>query len=659
MAALAGALALLLPGGAAAQGEAPRPETRYQVELRLAPAEHRLEATVRLELSGEGDTAFRLLAPLEVAAAEVDGTAVEVRRDGTDLVVPLGEAGPHDVEIVYAGKLSPDRLAGRAGPVVQPEGSFLPAGSGWLPRVGQTRIAYEVAVALPEGQRVLVTGRQQDDKVADGTRRARFAAAYPSVGPTLFAGPYALTTREVDGVTLRTLFPRDRQDNGALAQTYLDATARYLQHYEALIGPYPYPAFSVVAAPFPVGLGFEGATYVSDRILELPYMQGRSLAHEILHSWWGNAVAIAYDQGNWAEGLTTYLADHWVTRQDSLHAAAELRRQWLRDFAALPESRRKPLTAFTFKAHDAAQVTGYNKAAMLFHMLRARLGPELFEAGLKAFYDTHRFDTASWADLEVAFEGAAGQPLGRIFEQWLTRPGAPRLRLETASRRQTPEGWAIDLALAQAPPAYDLRVPVEIATAQGTSRLTLALDQARTETTIELDAKPSALSVDPHADLFHALAPSQVPLTLRHLTLNPETRTVPLGVAPARADDLAAALLDTDGGRVDADAAAAGGMPLLAVGTSETVAAFLERAGFPPPPDQVAGKGTLRAWTAEDSDGRPGLFVAAEDPDALVRGGRRLGYYLRSSWLVIDDGRIAGRGTWETGPDPLRVTFGG
>ena len=42
--------------------------------------------------------------------------------------------------------------------------------------------------------------------------------------------------------------------------------------------------------PLPVGLGFPGLTYVSDKILHLPFMQGRSLAHEIAHNWWGNAV---------------------------------------------------------------------------------------------------------------------------------------------------------------------------------------------------------------------------------------------------------------------------------------------------------------------------------------------------------------------------------
>ena len=63
---------------------------------------------------------------------------------------------------------------------------------------------------------------------------------------------------------------------------------------QARIGAYPHRTFHIVAGPLPVGLGFAGLTYISQRILHLPFMQTRSLAHEIAHSWWGNAVGVDY-----------------------------------------------------------------------------------------------------------------------------------------------------------------------------------------------------------------------------------------------------------------------------------------------------------------------------------------------------------------------------
>ena len=96
----------------------------------------------------------------------------------------------------------------------------------------------------------------------------------------------------------------------------------------------------------PVGLGFPNLTYVGRRVLALPFLRGRSLAHEVLHNWWGNGVAIDYDGGNWAEGLTTFMADYALAEDRGKDAARHLRLGWLRDFAALPQDRDIHVTKF-------------------------------------------------------------------------------------------------------------------------------------------------------------------------------------------------------------------------------------------------------------------------------------------------------------------------
>ncbi len=642
------ALAIAKPAATADQ-------VHHEVALELAPAEHRLQARDTITLTGSGELSFFLRAALQVSRVAIDGESQTVRRDGDQLTVDLGTAGQHRVEIVYAGRLDAGRQGPGVGPTIRSEGTVLPSRSGWLPRGAAERITYQVSVSVPAPQTGFVTGARQSDTRSDDRHRAVFSADYPSQGPSVFAGRYAEATRTVDGVTLRTLFPQDRQE---LAQTYLDRTAEYLDHYARTIGAYPYPAFTVIAAPFPVGLGFEGATYVSERILDLPYMKGRSLAHEILHSWWGNAVAIAYDQGNWAEGLTTYQADHWLAAARSEAAAREMRQEWLRDFAALPESRRKPLRAFTSKLHDAAQVTGYNKAAMVFHMLRQRLGDAAFRDGLSRFYANRKFQTGSWSDLRAAFEAASNQELDRVFEQWLTRGDAPALTLARAARIKTGENrWQVEVALRQTSPPYDLQVPVEIQTAIGAERVTLKLDGEQATREVDLRAQPTRLRVDPDYDLFRNLPDSQVPLVMRALTLNPETRLVTAGIAPATAKRFAKRLLDTDVTTLSPAKAKQSEAPLLVVGGSAQVERLMRAHGFGAPPEQVAGQGDLRAWTAR-SGARIALAVAADAPKQLPRTARVLPYYLRASWLVMQDGELRARGTWPNGANPLARTLG-
>ena len=648
--------AVIVAAGGLAAGSAFAVEpVHHAVELTLAPAEHRLTARDQITLSGSGAQTFFLREALEVSRVAVDGEGQAIQRDGDQLTVDLGAAGAHTVEITYAGALDVGRQGPGVGPTIRPDGSVLPARSGWLPRGAAERITYRVKLSVPSPQTGFATGARLAESRENGQHRAEFRADYPSRGPSVFAGQYSETTRTVDGVTLRTLFPQDRDK---LAQTYLDRTAEYLGHYAKTIGAYPYPAFTVVAAPFPVGLGFEGATYVSSRILDLPYMKGRSLAHEILHSWWGNAVEIALDQGNWAEGLTTYQADHRLAAARSDAAGREMRQEWLRDFAALPESRRQPLTAFTSKLHDAAQVTGYNKAALVFHMLRERLGAAAFEDGLSRFYAKRKFQAGSWADLRNAFEAASGQELDGVFDQWLTRAGAPALALDRAEPIKTGEDrWQVEIALSQAEPLYDLQVPVEIETAIGPERVMLPLDGAEATRELDLRAQPVGVRVDPDYDLFRALPPGQVPLVMRALTLNPGTRLVVAGMHTGTAKRFADRLLDTEVSTLTRDQAADANAPLLVVGASADVEKLMRQAGFGGPPDQVAGTGDLRAWTAE-SGGRIALAVATDTPDRLARTARVLPYYLRASWLVMQDGQLQDRGTWPTGPNPLSRDFG-
>ena len=143
----------------------------------------------------------------------------------------------------------------------------------------------------------------------------------------------------------------------------------------------------------PVGLGFEGLTYIGRQVLPLPFMRGQSLPHEILHNWWGNGVLVDYETGNWSEGLTTYMADYGLTVERSADAAREMRLAWLRDVAALPPERDSTLAGFRVRIHGAAQIVGYNKSAYLFLMLNDLLGQDAFD-GERLIWERYRFKRA-------------------------------------------------------------------------------------------------------------------------------------------------------------------------------------------------------------------------------------------------------------------------
>jgi aminopeptidase N len=497
-----------------------------------------------------------------------------------------------------------------------------------------------LSVRSPAGQRVAVTGALIEEKVGAEDTIVTFAP-YSDEPPSVFAGPYDVTERRVGDLRLRTYFPAGV---AGLANAYLDDTAAHIARFSKLIGPYPYSGFAVVAAPYPVGWGFPGLTYVSEKILALPFMRARSLPHEILHTWWGNSVTPDYASGNWAEGLTTYMADYGLATQDEQR---RMRLGWLRDFAALPEDAARPVAAFVTKEHGADQVIGYNKAAFIFHMLHEDLGPERFHAALGRIYSGHRGGVASWADLRAAFEAESGTDLGGFFDQWLTRPDAPRLTLETAKA----EGNAVTLVVSQDEPPYALRLPIVVTTEAGEETHVVTMTGGRATVAVEALAPVRAVAIDPDHHVLRRLAPEETPPILRDISLG-GTPTALLPDHDPKARAAAQRLVDRlNGGPVSA---AAGSGPLMVVTVGEDVSALDALDIAAPPPET---QGTAYVWSWRLPGGRPLMVIQADDAEALTALIRPLPHYGQDSWLVFDSSKMIDRGLWDPPAEPLRREF--
>src|SRR5262249_21919873 len=162
----------------------------------------------------------------------------------------------------------------------------------------------EVTIDVPDLQRALTPGRLTSETTDGGRYRASFASIAPAAELPLFVGPYRVSERIHRGWRLRTYFTADAAD---LADTYLERTADYLALYAGWMGGYPYPGSSIVSSRLPVGLAFPGMTYIGAQVLRLPFIPATSLGHEVLHSWWGEGVRVDSRDGNWAEGLTTFM----------------------------------------------------------------------------------------------------------------------------------------------------------------------------------------------------------------------------------------------------------------------------------------------------------------------------------------------------------------
>jgi aminopeptidase N len=646
--------------------EAPPPGLHHEIAVSIDPEARRLSATVVTKVPPGFSGALYLAGSYEVteASATVGATTGGATTGAGPTPRPLGQsrdgawrkftlpAGATGLRLAYRGPLPPFDPQGTVGPAAGPEGAFLPAGGGWTPDdFGPTPPTWRLTVESVGPFTALATGKTESEEAGPKSWRGRFSEDRPVESPSLFVGPWTVTERMQGGVRYRTYL---HPEQAALAGGLIDTAAQAIERYAAAIGPYPFAGFSIVSAPLPVGLGYPGMTYIGRQVLPLPFVRDRSLAHEALHNWWGNGVRIDPERGNWAEGLTTYMADHAVAEIERPATAAAIRLDWLRDFAALPAERETGLRACRNRRHDAQQVICYGKAAMLFHMLRQEIGDQAFADGAKEFWRRRQFRNADWDDLRGAFETVSKRDLAAFFSQWLDRPGAPSVRLTDA----VADGRKVTLRLSLPGQPWRLRLPVRVETENGPETHVVETGQATETATLTVAARPLRVTVDPDHDVFRRLEPGETPLILRDFTLRRQMAAAVLGGGEDREAGLALveALFPDGVSPVTAGGLTAGEAPLAVVGVVRDVADALNKLGIKSPLS-VSARVTGKAWTARTRTGRPVLVIEANDAAALAAMARPLPHYRRESWITFNGRSALGHGTWSAGDGGLSRSF--
>ena len=388
---------------------------------------------------------------------------------------------------------------------------YLAGSSYWYPVFDSKLISFSLEVELPHHWDAVSQGeRTQHFKNEDKTF-VQWDSPEPQDEIYLIASRFTEYLRHNGQVSVMAFL---RAPDDELANKYLEATSRYIAMYEKLIGPYPYKKFSLVENFWETGLGMPSFTLLGSRVIRLPFIINSSYPHEILHNWWGNSVFPDYDSGNWTEGLTAYLADHLMREQQG--SAAEYRQTTLQKYADYALSERDfPLTEFRSRHSASSEAIGYGKSLMFFHMIRQELGDKTFTAGLQDFYRKNKFSTASFNDLRKSFERVSEKDLGKEFDQWVRRKGAPKIKLVSTKLEKEGDGYSLSLSIEQTQDedAYLLQIPVAI-TMEGEARAwqtVLKMDKKRIDMLIYLPARPLRVDIDPEFDLFRRLDPGETP----------------------------------------------------------------------------------------------------------------------------------------------------
>ena len=383
---------------------------------------------------------------------------------------------------------------------------------GWIPNA-EGLCRFKSRFTLPMGFIAISEHESVEIKQTPDKTHFTFTMEKPVNSISLVGSPnYLPLSDEYNGIKITTYF---FSADAHHSKRYIEKTKSYLKMYESLIGPFPYKRFAIVENRFQTGYSMPTFTLIGDHLIDKDYLIDRSLGHEIVHQWFGNAVFNDFTQGNWVEGLTTYLSDHYLQElkgEGSFHRKKVLD-TYMND---VPEEKEFPLIAFRHRDDRASMSVGYGKGMFFYHMLRREMGDDAFFAAVRTFYERSTFTTASYNEMVTVFSEFAKRDLKPFFLQWLYATGLLELDIKSLSLARRGENYQLDFSVVQkeAEKPFAFQLPVTIECDKTVKREKLTISCREQNISLTLACRPERLVFDPDYDLLRALNDDEKIITI-------------------------------------------------------------------------------------------------------------------------------------------------
>jgi len=304
---------------------------------------------------------------------------------------------------------------------------------------------------------------------------------------------------------------------------------------------------------------------------------------------------------------------------------------------------------------------------MLFHMVRNKIGDQLFWQSLRDMYAKFEFKYASWEDFFSMFSKNSHDDLSWMVPQWVDSAGAPKLAVDNVSVTPSGSTWTVewDIKQIQGGFAYRLDVPYVIKFSDGTQTKQWVKNVTGTvqRCLVRVGKEPVELQIDPDFDLFRALDPKEAPPTLSGFLAEEK----PLIILPDSTDSLMdvyteiAAAFNRQGGATvirkgDVTPQTTANRTILYLGNHDSikVAPVVELNGSPVTGNDIA---VANVWRDSADPNRVHLAIWGQSAAALKPIAAKLPHYGKYSCLAFSAGNNVAKGTYEVHSSPLNVSL--
>jgi len=276
---------------------------------------------------------------------------------------------------------------------------------------------YNVALSFPVGYQAAASAIESERTRENARVTCSYTLSRAREFAAVISNRLLVQEGEANGVTVRYYYGSDNKSKETLA--FIEDAVKT---YEEAFGAFPYPSYTVVAAPFfQAGMEYSGMAIVSDALSSAA--RKNAILHETAHQWWHGKVGSDEVRHPWQdEALAEYSVAYYYKKGEALLVYRALINNAADEYSAFAATRGDaPVDRGAFESEEEYYALAYCKGLLMMITLAEEFGFDRLNRALRAYADAFEGKIATPTDFTRTMEKELPKLPADYFMLWLQR----------------------------------------------------------------------------------------------------------------------------------------------------------------------------------------------------------------------------------------------